>query len=157
MISQNILLLSSLLLLLLLNLGYASNGPVPGSMKAQKQENMSSRAIVPGFSVREPTELYFPKKTFLYRCLYGCLPPPNITFSKKHHHHHHHPPPPSPSPSPSPSPFPFPPPLNQHHHHHHHPPHHHHHHPPPHRRHQPKPNTIMDQPKPMQKGKQDGH
>ncbi|KAL3325571.1 hypothetical protein AABB24_036679 [Solanum stoloniferum] len=146
MISQNILLLSSLLLLLLLHLGYASNGPVPGSMKAQKQENMSSHAIVLGFSVWEPSELYFPKKPLLYRCLYGCLPPPNITFSKKHHHHHrrhHHSPPPPPSPSP------FPPPLNQHHHHRSPRPHH--------RRHQPKPNTIMDQPKPMQKGKQDGH
>ncbi|KAL3355817.1 hypothetical protein AABB24_016798 [Solanum stoloniferum] len=130
MVSQNILLLSSLLLLLLLNLGYASNGPIPGSMKAQKQENMSS----PGFSMWEPSELYFPKKPLLYRCLYGCLPPPNITYPKKHHHHHHHP-----SPSPSPSP------LNQRHHHR--PPHQHH----------PSPHHRRHQPKPMQKGKQDGH
>lgn len=146
MISQNIFLLSSLLLLLLLNLGYANNGPIPGSTKAQKQENMSSHAIVPGFSVWNQSKLIiFKKPLIIYRCFYGCLPPP-----KKHHHHHrHHRSPPPPSPSPSPSPFPFPPPFNQHHHHR--PPH------PRHRHHQPKPNTIMDQPKPMQKGKQDGH
>ncbi|XP_060198059.1 uncharacterized protein LOC132627022 [Lycium barbarum] len=86
MASQKSLLLGTLLLLFL-TLGSASNGPILGPMKAQKQENVSPRAVItPGFPVWELPECYCPSHRSQYPCPYGCRPPAG-TGCPAHNHH----------------------------------------------------------------------